>query len=212
MQPQLAVPFIISEPRITFSFPQSQRHDQYNPNLGCLWSKRKTSNLPNRCPAIMLHLPQPQLVDVPLMTLYRLTSFSLPQSQRQRQCMESVSRNTSQLPKRIPEILAGYFLVFTCTSNNNAPNACPAKLPRRRIQHKGRGYQYSTRARRLGNYKYSTHALHDARGYINGVGSPPSFSSGAVLAATSLNTLSEDLSWLHGYVTGDNNAFVVWWS
>ena len=38
--------------------------------------------------------------------------------------------------------------------------------------------------------------------------SPPTFSSGAVLSATQLNTLSDDLSFLHGYVTGDNNAFV----
>lgn len=35
---------------------------------------------------------------------------------------------------------------------------------------------------------------------------PPSFSSGAVLSATALNTLSEDLSFLHGLVSGANPA------
>ena len=37
---------------------------------------------------------------------------------------------------------------------------------------------------------------------------PPTFSSGAVLAASQLNVLSADLAYLHGYITGDNNAFV----
>lgn len=36
----------------------------------------------------------------------------------------------------------------------------------------------------------------------------PTFNSGDVLTATKLNILSNNLAYLHGYVTGDNNAFV----
>lgn len=34
--------------------------------------------------------------------------------------------------------------------------------------------------------------------------SPPTFSSGAVLTASQLNILSDDLEYLHGYVSGQN--------
>ncbi len=47
-------------------------------------------------------------------------------------------------------------LGFHSCSNNNAPHACPVKLPRRHIKHERRSYQYSTRARRLGNHYYTT--------------------------------------------------------
>ena len=36
----------------------------------------------------------------------------------------------------------------------------------------------------------------------------PTFNSGDVLTATKLNILSDNLAYLHGYITGDNNAFV----
>lgn len=37
----------------------------------------------------------------------------------------------------------------------------------------------------------------------------PTFNSGDVLTATKLNILSDNLAYLHGYITGDNNAFVA---
>lgn len=38
--------------------------------------------------------------------------------------------------------------------------------------------------------------------------SVPTFNDGDLLTAAKLNILSNDLEFLHGYVTGDNNAFV----
>jgi hypothetical protein len=38
--------------------------------------------------------------------------------------------------------------------------------------------------------------------------SPPTFVADTVLQASKLQILSDNLSYLHGYVTGDNNAFV----
>jgi len=156
------------------SLPQSQRHNHMS---WCLQETRSsTVRLPNRLPTksvvpnisrrrsmlrsiverticAFLH---PQDTARPFLRSFDGTTFSAPQVQRHSQYapLTVVCENDSTVncPKTLPVKSLTLPIVL---SNNSAPYACPAKLPRRRIQHKGRGYQYSTRARRLGNYKYS---------------------------------------------------------
>mgnify|MGYP006967762373 FL=1 len=149
------------------SLPQSHRQNHER-----MFLRPITVSEPNRLPVksvspnsvtrLLNALAQPHEVVSPLLRLVVNTVVSLPHAQRQSQvvCRPFLPAysSTVSLPNTMP------VRSFSCpprlrfsiaASNNDAPYACPAKLPRRRIQHKGRGYQYSTRARRLGNYKYS---------------------------------------------------------
>lgn len=153
-QPQLVALRIKSEPRFTTSLPQSHRQSQYAPVLVSLWSQRKATKCPKRCPSTIGILAQPQLVDTPCKRLYRYTSRSIPQSHRQLH-IEFDSCSTSHLPNLMPERSEGNFLATMHRSNNNARHAAHVKLPRPHIRRDGRSYQYSTRACGLGNCHFT---------------------------------------------------------
>lgn len=157
------------------SLPQSQRHNHMS---WCLQETRSsTTRLPYRLPTksvvpnisrrrsmlrsiverTICDFLHPQDTARPFLSSFAATVFSVPQVQRQSQkaplMVVCENDNTVNCPKTLPDKSLTLPIV---PSNNSAPYACPAKLPRRRIQHKGRGYQYSTRARRLGNPYCST--------------------------------------------------------
>jgi hypothetical protein len=156
------------------NFPQSQRHSQMLNRLPLVFSM--TVRLPNRRPdksavpnfsrqylsarsvwLILLAFLHPQDTTLPRLSSAAAATFVFPHVQRQSQCAPGSSDGTNSITVRCPKTLPDKSLTLPiAASNNSAPYACPAKLPRRRIQHKGRGYQYSTRARRLGNPYCST--------------------------------------------------------
>ncbi len=147
------------------SLPQSHRHIHVLMSL-----RRITVSVPKRMPVRSVvpnsasRLPkawrQPHDAVSPLCKPVENTTVSLPHSHRQRQVVYRpflpAYSITVSLPNTCPVKSLSwrprFLFSITRASNNNAPFACPAKLPRRRIQQKRRSYQYSTRARRLGTY------------------------------------------------------------
>ena len=157
------------------NLPQSHRHNHMS---WCLQATRSsTVRLPNRLPtkSIVPNISRrrsmlrsiverticafrhPQDTARPFFRSFDGTTFSVPQVQRHSQYAPLVvvceNDSTVNCPKTLP---VKSLTLPIAPSNNNAPHACPVKLPRRHIKHERRSYQYSTRAYRLGNYKYST--------------------------------------------------------
>lgn len=154
--------------------PQSHQHNHI---LQCLvLTLSSTSKLPKRLPitfsvpSISLRLTMlrwmvertiaaclhPQDTARPFLSSLPCTTLLAPHvhlhSQNAPAFVVCENFNTVNCPKVLPVMSMTFPIV---RPNNNASFACPAKLPRRRIQQKRRSYQYSTRARRLGNSYYT---------------------------------------------------------
>jgi len=117
---------------------------------------------PNNAIRLLNALAQPHEVVSPLFRLVVNTVDSLPHSHTQRQhvCLPFLPAYSSavSLPNTMPVKSLSCpprFRFSIVPSNNNAPHACPVKLPRRHIKHERRSYQYSTRACRLGNCHFT---------------------------------------------------------
>lgn len=137
------------------SLPQSQRHNHLAPPLP-LCEYRSATSLPKRCPVKSIYGPigcaflQPQLFVTPDFKLLASAVEVFPQSHKHSH--ETLpGRDERRMTTRCPNLRPTKSMnAGICHSNNNAPHACPVKLPRRHTQHERRSYQYSTRARRLG--------------------------------------------------------------
>ena len=150
---------------MTVRYPNRIPTKSSEPNFACRLSRLCSVNLSNDS-----RRKHPHDTVFPPSKYVLSANFSFPQAHRHNQTAPRFPLceydKTVSLPNTLPVksiiLLRPVPIVGVPTgipiapSNNNAPHACPAKLPRRRIQHKGRGYQYSTRARRLGNPYCST--------------------------------------------------------